>query len=307
MLTVCLVGTGGTMPLADRWLTCCWIEDGGKAILIDCGEGTQIALKKAGCKLSHLELLMFTHFHADHIAGLPGLLLTLGNYGKTTPLTIYGPKGVREVVQSLLVIAPVLPYPIVFRELSEEEPEFSCWEGVQGVCMPLAHGVPCLGYRIEQIRKPVFNPEKAQALGIPPKLFGRLHGGQAVTLADGREIVPEQVLDGARAPIRLCYCTDTLPLPEIAQFAQGADLMIAEGMYGEDTMREKVQDKGHMLFSDAARLAKQAGASRLWLTHFSPALDEPKDFIGGIQDIFHGAVAGEDGMRIVLGQKADMK
>lgn len=111
------------LPLENRWLTCCWIEDNGKAILIDCGEGTQIALKKAGCKLSHLEMLLFTHFHADHIAGLPGLLLTLGNHGKTTPLTICGPKGLREVVQALLVIAPVLPYPIELRELSDGEEE----------------------------------------------------------------------------------------------------------------------------------------------------------------------------------------
>ncbi len=307
MLTVCLAGTGGTLPLSDRWLTCCWIEDGGKAILIDCGEGTQIALKQAGCKLSHLEMLLLTHFHADHIAGLPGLLLTLGNYGKTTPLTICGPKGVQEVVQSLLIIAPVLPYPLVFQELSAENAGFSCWGDVQGSCIPLSHGVPCLGYRIDQHRKPIFNPQKAQALGIPPKLFGRLHSGQPVTLADGREITPDQVLDGARAPVSLCYCTDTLPIPEIARFAQGADLMIAEGMYGEDTVREKVQEKGHMLFSDAARLAGEAGAARLWLTHFSPALEHPEDFIDGIQEIFPDAVVGTDGMRIVLGQKTDTK
>ncbi len=305
MLTVCLAGTGGMLPLENRWLTCCWIEDNGKAILIDCGEGTQIALKKAGCKLSHLEMLLFTHFHADHIAGLPGLLLTLGNHGKTTPLTICGPKGLREVVQALLVIAPVLPYPIELRELSDGEEEAPCWEDLRFFSLPLAHGVPCLGYRIEQTRKPVFNPKKAQALGIPPKLFGKLHCGETVTLEDGREILPEQVLDGARAPIRLCYCTDTLPIPEIAQFAQGADLMIAEGMYGEDAMCEKVREKGHMLFSDAARLAKEAKASRLWLTHFSPALEEPEAFIDRIQPIFPGAIVGGDGMRTILGQKTE--
>lgn len=306
MLTVCLAGTGGMLPLEERFLTCCWIEDSGKAILIDCGEGTQIALKKAGCKLSHLEMLLFTHFHADHIAGLPGLLLTLGNHGKTTSLTICGPTGLREVVPALRVIAPVLPYPIELKELPDAEEETLCWEDMRFFSMPLAHGVPCLGYRIEQVRKPVFNPKKAQAFGIPPKLFGQLHRGQSVTLEDGSEILPEQVLDGARAPIRLCYCTDTLPLPEIAQFAQGADLMIAEGMYGEEAMREKVQDKGHMLFSDAARLAKEAGVSHLWLTHFSPALEDPEVFIDRIQSIFPGAIAGRDGMRITLGQKTQV-
>lgn len=302
MLNVCLPGTGGMLPLEDRWLTCCWVEDSGKAILIDCGEGTQIALKKAGCKLSHLEMLLFTHFHADHIAGLPGLLLTLGNQGKTTPLTIYGPPKVQEVVESLLVIAPMLPYPIQFKELSGGEKVF-CWENLHFSCLPLAHGVPCLGYRIEQSRKPIFNPQKAQALGIAPKFFRQLHCGQSVTLEDGREILPEQVLDGARAPIRLCYCTDTLPLPEIAQFAQGVDLMIAEGMYGDDGMYGKAKEKGHMLFSEAAHLAKDAGASQLWLTHFSPALEEPEAFIEQIQSVFPGAMVGKDGMKITLGQK----
>ncbi len=115
--------------------------------------------------------------------------------------------------------------------------------------------------------------------------------------------MPEQVLDGERAPICLCYCTDTLPLPEIAPFAQGVDLMIAEGMYGDDGMHGKVEDKGHMLFSDAAQLAKAAGASRLWLTHFSPALEEPEAFIQQIQPIFPGAVVGKDGMKITLGKK----
>lgn len=306
MLTVHLPGTGGTQPLENRWLTCCWIEDNGKAILIDCGEGTQIALKKAGCKLSHLEMILFTHFHADHIAGLPGLLLTLGNYGKTTPLTICGPKGLHEVIRSLLVIAPVLPYHIELKELpDQQQAEALCWEDLHFFSLPLSHGVPCLGYRIEQTRKPVFNPQKAQALGIPPKLFGQLHRGQSVILEDGREILPEQVLDGARPPICLCYCTDTLPLPEIASFAQDADLMIAEGMYGDDAMEGKTKEKGHMLFSQAAHLAKQAKASRLWLTHFSPALEEPEAFIEGIQSIFPGALVGKDGMRIVLGQKTE--
>lgn len=302
MLTVCLPGTGGMMPLENRWLTCCWIEDSGKAILIDCGEGTQIALKKAGCRLSRLEMLLFTHFHADHIAGLPGLLLTLGNCGKNTPLTIYGPKGVNEVVRSLMVIAPVLPYQVIIKEISGSEEVF-CWENLCFSCLSLSHGVPCVGYRIRQSRKPYFNPQKAKALGIDPKLFGKLHSGESVILEDGQKILPEQVLDGARDPISVCYCTDTLPLPEIAQFAQDTDLLIAEGMYGDDMMREKVKEKGHMLFSDAAHLAKEAKASKLWLTHFSPALEQPEEYIEQIQSIFPGAAAGKDGMTITLNKK----
>jgi ribonuclease BN (tRNA processing enzyme) len=120
MVDVCLPGTGGMIPLRNRWLTCCLIEYQGTVILIDCGEGTQIALKEAGCKLSRLDILLVTHFHADHIAGLPGLLLSLGNNGKTTPLTITGPAGLRKVVSALTVIAPVLPFPLIFDELKNK-------------------------------------------------------------------------------------------------------------------------------------------------------------------------------------------
>jgi ribonuclease Z len=119
MLDVCLPGTGGVIPLKNRYLTCCWVEYEGSAVLIDCGEGTQIALQNTTCKLSHLDVLLFTHFHADHIAGLPGLLLSLGNHGKTSPLTIIGPVGLGQVVSCLTVIAPVLPYPVKLYEIKE--------------------------------------------------------------------------------------------------------------------------------------------------------------------------------------------
>jgi ribonuclease Z len=264
------------IPLENRWLSCCWIEVRGKASLIDCGEGTQIALKKAGCRLSRLEILLITHFHADHIAGLPGLLLSLGNQGKTTPLLIVGPAGLGQVVSALTVISPVLPYPVALYEIKEGTRGTLETEDTAISYLPLDHGIPCLGYRFCAKRKPIFNPEKAAGLRVPQNLFRTLHAGHAVTLEDGRRIEPGMVLDGERAPICVCYCTDTRPIGAIAEFARGADLLVCEGMYADEAMRGKMEERGHMVFGDSARLAREAGAKRLWLTHYSPALTDPK-------------------------------
>lgn len=302
-MEVCLPGTGGVIPLENRWLTCCWVEHQGKALLIDCGEGTQVALKKAGCKLSRLNTLLITHFHADHTAGLPGLLLTLGNSGKTTPLTIIGPMGLHLVVAALTVIAPVLPYPLYLLELEADKPGKLDADAMEIRCLPLKHGIPCFGYRVSVKRKPIFNPQKAKQLGVPVTLYHALHAGQTVTLPDGRMVKPEMVLDGERASLSICYCTDTQPTDGLTEFARNADLLVCEGMYGDESMRGKVEEKGHMLFSDSARIARDSGAKRLWLTHFSPALTAPEQYLDEARSIFPQAEVAYDGIRITLGQK----
>lgn len=300
MLSVCLPGTGGFMPLVDRWLTCCWIEYQGHAILIDCGEGTQLALKKAGLHLSRLDMVFITHFHADHVAGLAGMLLSLGNSGRgeQNPLTIAGPPGLCKIIPALLVIAP-LPYPVHLIELSPGD-MIPGYGDLAVTCMALKHRITCYGYRVDLKRKPVFSPEKAEALEVPKQFWKKLHSGENVELSDGRMIHSEDVIERARKPISVSYCTDTLPIPEIADFAKGVDLMVAEGMYGDDSMAEKVAEKKHSLYSQSARLAKEAGAKRLWLTHFSPAMQNPEEYLESARMIFPNTEAGKDGIKIEL-------
>ena len=300
MIDVCLPGTGGMMPLPRRWLTCCWIEYQGSAVLIDCGEGTQIAIKKAGLKPSRIELLLLTHYHADHVSGLPGILLTLANIPRTEPLTIAGPPGLKRIVSALTVITPRLPFELNLIELDKDDPEPIRKCGLDISALPLKHGVTCFGYRAELFRKPVFNPEKAAALQISVQKYKVLHAGGTVTLEDGRVILPEQVLDGARQPISVCYFTDTRPFPQMSEFAQGVDLLISEGMYYDESMRASMADKNHMLFSDSAKIAANANAKRLWLTHYSPALDYPPNGARTLEKWFKDGVVSKDGEFVTL-------
>ena len=303
MVDICLAGTGGMMPLHNRWLTSCYMEYNGKAILIDCGEGTQVALVEAECKLSKLETLFITHFHADHISGLPGLLLSLGNYSKKTPLYIYGPKGITEIVNNLCCICGKLPYEIIVKELPVNEitqygvPEID--EMITVRAFPLRHRVPCLGYSLVFSRKPVFNPEKAEALGIPKIMWSRLHKGEDVEF-EGNIYTTDMVTDGARKPVKVTYATDSRPIDTIADEAFRSDLFICEGIYGDEEHAESMKEKGHMLIQDALRLAGLAEAERLWLTHYSPAMTNPSVYEKSIKKKFPAAVVSRDGQKINL-------
>ncbi len=293
MLDVCLLGTGGMMPLPHRWLTALMARYNGHSILIDCGEGTQIALKEKGWSPKPIDIICFTHFHADHVSGLPGMLLTMGNAERTEPLIIIGPKGLTKVVAAMRTIAPELPFEIECREIEGNQQTFDFGE-FRIDAFRVNHNVLCYGYSIKVDRKGQFDVEKAIALGIDRSYWNPLQKGSSVKV-NGKVYTSDMVLGPQRRGLHVTYCTDTRPTQSIIDNAKGADLFICEGMYGETEMKDKAISHKHMTFCEAAELAVKAEAGELWLTHYSPSLIKADDFMPEVRNIFPNAVAGKDG------------
>lgn len=294
MIEVALLGTGGMMPLPNRFLTGLLVRKKGRMMLIDSGEGMQVTMKMLGWGFKNIDMICFTHFHADHIAGLPGLLLTIGNSDRTQPLRLVGPKGLREIVEGLRLIAPELPFDIEYIELNGPQEEFELWD-ISVKALRVDHRVTCYGYRLDITRTGKFSPEKAEALGLPKIYWSLLQRGDTVEY-EGKTYTGDMVMGEARKGIRLCYCTDTRPTPEMPAFFENADLLVYEGIYGENEKLDKAVQHKHSLYREAAEIAKAAGAKELWLTHFSPAMTEPAEFLANAADIFPNTVIGEDRM-----------
>ena len=293
MLDICLLGTGGMMPLPYRWLTAMMARYNGQSILIDCGEGTQIALKEKGWSPKPVDVICFTHFHADHISGLPGMLLTMGNAERTEPLLLVGPKGLSRVVMSLRVIAPELPFAVDCMELTEAE-HILHFDGFHIEAFKVNHNVPCYGYSIVVERTGKFQMDQALALGIDKRFWNRLQKGEKIDTGD-RILTPEMVLGPPRRGLKVTYCTDTRPTEGIIKHAAGSDLFICEGMYGEPDKKAKAKENKHMTFYEAACLARRANVPRLWLTHYSPSLNRPEEYLPAVRKIFPAAETCKDG------------
>ena len=298
MLDICLLGTGGMQPLPYRWLTSMMARCDGSNLLIDCGEGTQVALKEKGWSPKPVDVICFTHYHADHISGLPGFLLTMGNAERVEPVLLAGPRGLERVVGALRTIAPELPFPLVFRELSEPREQFQAGPFVIDA-FKVNHNVACYGYRISIPRKGRFDVERARAQGIPQKMWSRLQKGETLE-HEGRILTPDMVLGETRRGLSVTYSTDTRPVPVIAEYAKDNDLFICEGMYGEKEKAAKAREYKHMTFQEAARLGREAAPREMWLTHYSPSLIRPEDYMDGVRKIFPQAIAGKDGKSIDL-------
>lgn len=292
MIDVCLLGTGGMMPLPYRALTSLMLRYNGMNVLVDCGEGTQVSIKQQGWSVKPIDVICFTHFHADHISGLPGLLLTLGNAERTEPITMIGPKRLEKIVNALRMIAPELPFEIRFIELEKEEESFT-FNGLRINAFRVNHNVTCYGYSFELDRGGKFDVEKARANEIPITCWNRLQKGEVVEI-DGSIYTPDMVLGKPRKGIKLTYCTDTRPTQGIVKNAKDSDLFICEGMYGERDKEKKAVEHKHMTFYEAAQMAKEANVNEMWLTHYSPSLVHPMDYKEEVCKVFPNTIIAKD-------------
>jgi ribonuclease Z len=298
MIDAVLLGTGGMLPLPGRWLSSLLIRVNGHLTLFDCGEATQIAWREAGWGFRRLGTICISHTHADHIAGLPGLWHAVANAGRTEPIAVFGPAGTADIVCALRKIAPVLPFEIRITELQGGE-RFTIPGGLVGSSEPGDHALPVLAYRVDLTRGRAFLPERARALGVPMALWGRLQGGEPVSW-DGGTAMPDAVLGRPRLGLSIAHVTDTRPAPKLLRFLKGVDLLVCEGTYGSDEDRLKAVRNRHMTFREAATLARDARANRLWITHFSPALEDPGAYAANAIDVFPRATIGYDGLKINL-------
>lgn len=300
MLDVALLGTGGMMPLPNRFLTSLLIRFKGKMIMIDCGEGTQVSLKMLGYGFKNIDAILFTHTHGDHITGLCGMLLTIGNSGRTEPLTIVSVKGIEQVVKSLMVIAKEIPFDVNFVEFGDDTSYEVTIGDFEISAMPVDHSIECLSYRVELKRSGKFSVEKANSNKVPKQYWTRLQKKEQIVLDDGKILTPDLVLEKDRKSIIVSYMTDTRPVLGASEFVKNSDLFICEGLYGDDDKREKAINHKHMIFSEAATIAKDGDVKELWLTHYSPALQEPEEFLSFATDIFENTVVGVDRMTKTL-------
>ena len=298
MLDVCLLGTSGMMPLPRRALTSLMTRFNGSSLLIDCGEGTQVSIREKGWSVNPIDTICFTHYHGDHVSGIPGLLLPMGNADRKAPLTMIGPKGLAKVINSLRVIAPGLPFDINYIELYEPVERLEM-KGYILEAFKVNHSVTCYGYNIIIPRGGKFSVERAKALGIPVNLWNPLQKGNVVEY-EGEIYTSDMVLGEPRKGIKVTYCTDTRPVPLISEMAKNADLFVCEGMYGEKEKEEKAKQNRHMTIYEAADIGRAANVKEQWLTHYSPSFVRVDQYMDEVTKIFDRVVPGKDRKSITL-------
>ena len=301
MIDLTLLGCGGNVPMPNRFLSSLFINYKGRKMLIDCGEGTQIAMKKYNCGFKNIDLILITHLHGDHIIGLIGLLQTMGNSGKTDDLTIVGPVGIIDAMNAIKVLVEYLPYRVYVVENPKEKfsLEHDILKDIDISTINLDHSTECIGYSLYFKRKPKFDREKAILNQVPQNLWKKLQENSSAIYKD-KTYYADMVLGENRRGIKLSFITDTRPTFEIPEFIYESDLFICEGMYGDDLDISKAVKNKHMTFRESASLANAGNVDKLLLTHFSPSIENPKDFIQNATNLFEDTIIGEDGLTLKL-------
>lgn len=302
MVDLTLLGCGGGMPIPARFLSSLLINYKGKKILIDCGEGTQVSMQIANTGFKSIDIICITHIHGDHIIGLPGLLSTIGNSGRIELLTILGPEGIKDAVNALRVVAKYLPYDVEIIEVGKKALEILDGE-VMCSTIELDHSCPCVGYSFYIKRSPKFDMNSAKENQVPRILWSKLQRSQDSIIFEGKEYISTMVMGQERKGIKLSFVTDTRPKEEIVEFIQDSDFFICEGTYGDDLDIEKATKNKHMTFRESATLAKRGNVKTLLLTHFSPSILSPEEYLGNATEVFKETLIGEDRMKYTLNFK----
>ncbi len=295
MIDVCLLGTGGMMPLPGRHLTSLLVRHQGHSVLIDCGEGTQVAIRRYGWSMHSIDAILFTHVHGDHVAGISGLLSSMSTEGRREDVHIYGPPAIEEVISSLCVVVGV-QFDVYFHIVDEDTFRV---RDLEITPFPVKHNITCYGYRIDLPRRPKFLPDRAKALGIPVQQWGRLQNGESIWMGL-HHIHPEEVSGPWRRGLSLVYATDTRPCLALEEAAYDVDLLICEGIYGDPEKTKSAEEKCHMTAWEAGDLADQSGARATWLTHYSPSFRNQQDYAEQMREKHPSVRFAEDGWRTVL-------
>ena len=298
-----ILGCGGMMPLPYRHLTSVLLRRDGDLFLFDGGEGTQVSLRSLNLKWKKINAIFVSHTHADHVTGLPGILMLSAQVERTEPLYIYGPPKIAEYIEtSRKVLDMYINYPIVVKEITAP-----CivhhGEDYYIRCFPLDHTKTCVGYTLEELDRPgEFNPEKALQLGVPVgPLWGQLQKGNNVQNSEGKTVKPEDVMGAKRSGRKFSFVTDTLYKNTIAKEVQGSDHLICEGMF-EDELIDQAREKKHMTASQAATIARDANVKRMCMIHYSPRYTDkelPK-LLEQAKKIFPAAELSKDRMHIEI-------
>lgn len=302
MVEITLLGCGGSMPIPNRSLSSLIINYRGRKILIDCGEGTQVSMKIANCGFKTIDYICITHLHGDHIIGLPGILSTIGNCGRTEVLTIIGPEGIKDVVEAFRLIVKELPYELNIIENPKEDILINnnyMNKDIIISTLEVDHSTQCIAYSFYIKRRAKFDMEKAIKNNVPKVLWSKLQNGREIKL-DGKSYTKDMVLGQARKGIKVSFVTDTRPIKDIIKFVDNSDLLVCEGMYGDDCDLDRAIKNKHMTFRESAIIAKKSNVETMVLTHFSPIIKDPNIYIENATGIFENTIIGTDRLKLNL-------